>query len=196
MRTKTKALTLALCAVLLVVTTVFATMAFLTSKDSVTNTFTVGNVAITMDEADVKTDGSYETDKDSRVDANVYHLIPGHTYIKDPTIHVNENSEACWVFAKIENGLGNAAALAMNSTENQTGYWTEIDETNHIWAYSVALNAGESSAALFETFTVDNNANVSEYQNAEIVVSGYAIQADGFATANAAWEAAGTQAQG
>ena len=196
MRTKTKALTLALCAVLLVVTTVFATMAFLTSKDSVTNTFTVGNVAITMDEADVKTDGSYETDKDSRVDANVYHLIPGHTSIKDPTIHVNENSEACWVFAKIENGLGNAAALAMNSTENQTGYWTEIDETNHIWAYSVALNAGESSAALFETFTVDNNANVSEYQNAEIVVSGYAIQADGFATANAAWEAAGTQAQG
>ena len=84
----------------------------------------------------------------------------------------------------------------MNSTENQTGYWTEIDETNHIWAYSVALNAGESSAALFETFTVDNNANVSEYQNAEIVVTGYAIQADGFATANAAWEAAGTQAQG
>ena len=33
MRTKTKALTLSLCAVLLVVTTVFATMAYLTSQD-------------------------------------------------------------------------------------------------------------------------------------------------------------------
>lgn len=53
MRTKTKALTLSLCAVLLVVTTVFATMAYLTSQDSVNNTFTVGKVEITLDEAQV-----------------------------------------------------------------------------------------------------------------------------------------------
>lgn len=48
MRTKTKALVLALCAVLLVVTTVFVTMAFLTSEDSVQNTFTVGKVTIIL----------------------------------------------------------------------------------------------------------------------------------------------------
>ena len=54
MKTKTKALALALCAVLLVVSTVFVTMAYLTSKtDVVTNTFTVGKVTITLDEAKV-----------------------------------------------------------------------------------------------------------------------------------------------
>ena len=56
MRTKTKALVLALCAVLLVVTTVFVTMAFLTSEDSVQNTFTVGEVTISLDELDVDED--------------------------------------------------------------------------------------------------------------------------------------------
>ena len=97
MRTKTKALALALCAVLLVVTTVFVTMAFLTSKDSVKNTFTVGKVTITLDEADVKNDGTYESNKEARVDTNEYKLIPGHTYIKDPTIHVADDSEECWL---------------------------------------------------------------------------------------------------
>lgn len=53
MKTRTKALLLTLCAALLVCATVLATMAFLTAKDAVTNTFTVGNVAITLDEAKV-----------------------------------------------------------------------------------------------------------------------------------------------
>lgn len=193
MRTK-KALTLALCAVLLVVTTVFATMAFLTSKDSVTNTFTVGNVKITMDESKVDLYGTKDAGI-SRVKENTYKLIPGHTYVKDPTIHVDTDSEACWVFAKIENELTNAATLAMNNVSNQTGYWFLIDETDNIWAYSVALNAGESSAALFEYFTVKDDADVSSYENKTIVVTGYAIQADGFDTAQEAWTAAGSQAQ-
>ena len=69
MRTKTKALTLSLCAVLLVVTTVFATMAYLTSQDSVNNTFTVGKVEITLDEAQVN-DYGVPTDPAARVKAH------------------------------------------------------------------------------------------------------------------------------
>ena len=56
MKTRSKALVLTLCAVLLVVATVMGTMAYLTSTDTVTNTFTVGKVAITLDEAKVNTD--------------------------------------------------------------------------------------------------------------------------------------------
>ena len=72
MRTKTKALTLSLCAVLLVVTTVFATMAYLTSQDSVNNTFTVGKVEITLDEAQVNDygDGPRSTRKGQHVQAH------------------------------------------------------------------------------------------------------------------------------
>lgn len=65
MKTRSKALLLSLCAVLLVAASVFGTMAYLTSNDSVVNTFTVGSVSITLDEADVKTDGTYETNHDT-----------------------------------------------------------------------------------------------------------------------------------
>jgi predicted ribosomally synthesized peptide with SipW-like signal peptide len=105
-----KVVALLLCAVLLVVGSVTGTMAYLTSQDSVTNTFTVGKVAITLDEALVDEYGKpmrvdsgskvYVTlvaDAD-RVDANTYKLIPSNTYVKDPTIHVDPNSESCFVF--------------------------------------------------------------------------------------------------
>lgn len=44
MKTRSKALLLTLCAVLLVAASVLGTMAYLTSTDEVTNTFTVGQV--------------------------------------------------------------------------------------------------------------------------------------------------------
>ena len=58
MKTKSKALLLTLCAVLLVTASVLGTMAFLTSNDEVVNTFSVGSVAIKLDEAKANTDGS------------------------------------------------------------------------------------------------------------------------------------------
>ena len=195
MRTKTKALALALCAVLLVVTTVFVTMAFLTSKDTVTNTFTVGKVTITLDEADVKSDGTYESNKDARVHTNEYKLIPGHTYIKDPTIHVADDSEECWLFVKVENGLANAEAEGATSIASQMAAkgWTKVDGTD-VYAYATKQVAG-ADVVVFDTFKIAGTTDVSQYEDAEIVVTAYAIQADGFATAAAAWADAGAEAQ-
>lgn len=195
MRTKTKALALALCAVLLVVTTVFVTMAFLTSKDTVTNTFTVGKVTITLDEADVNNDGTYVSNKDARVDANEYKLIPGHTYIKDPTIHVADDSEECWLFVKVENGLANAEAEGATSIASQMAAkgWTKVDDTD-VYAYATKQVAG-ADVVVFDTFKIAGTTDVSQYEDAEIVVTAYAIQADGFATAAAAWADAGAEAQ-
>ena len=195
MRTKTKALALALCAVLLVVTTVFVTMAFLTSKDTVTNTFTVGKVTITLDEADVKSDGTYESNKEARVDTNEYKLIPGHTYIKDPTIHVADDSEECWLFVKVENGLANAEAEGATSIASQMAAkgWTKVDGTD-VYAYATKQVAG-ADVVVFDTFKIAGTTDVSQYEDAEIVVTAYAIQADGFATAAAAWADAGAEAQ-
>ena len=53
MKTRRNALLLGFCAVLLVVASVFGTVAYMTSKDQVKNTFTVGKVAINLDEAKV-----------------------------------------------------------------------------------------------------------------------------------------------
>ncbi len=100
MKTRSKALLLSLCAVLLVAATIFGTMAYLTASDEVNNTFTVGNVKIKLDEAKVGTDGTPVEGAD-RVKANEYHLLPGHTYTKDPTVTVLEGSEAAYIRLKV-----------------------------------------------------------------------------------------------
>ena len=108
MKTKSKALLLTLCAVLLVAASVLGTMAYLTSTDTVTNTFTVGKVEIKLDEAKVTTDG-IPVEGAGRVTANSYKLMPGTTYTKDPTVTVKAGSEESYVRMKVT--FNNAAAL-------------------------------------------------------------------------------------
>ena len=99
MKTAKKAMLMTLCAIILVVATVFGTMAYLTSTDEVTNTFTVGKVAIKLDEAEVDENGAAVSG--ARVKANEYKLLPGHTYTKDPTVTVVDGSEASYVRMKV-----------------------------------------------------------------------------------------------
>jgi len=95
-------------------------VAYLTSEDSVTNTFTVGKVQIKLDETDVYDEGdTYINDEGKevpvtkemigevipdateRVKENDYQLYPDKAYTKDPMITVDSNSEDCWVTAKV-----------------------------------------------------------------------------------------------
>lgn len=188
MKTKTKALVLALCAVLLVVTTVFATMAYLTSTDKVTNTFTVGNVKITLDEAKVDLYGV--KDGTERVQANTYKLIPGHEYTKDPTIHVDANSEDCYLFVKLENGLKDIISDTTIEAQMNSNGWVKLstyarDEAvdDDIWVYiggDGIAKAGENPV-LFEKFKISGTKeDLSSYENKKIVITAYAVQADGF----------------
>lgn len=104
MRNKSKALLLMLCAVLLIATSVLGTFAYLTDTEGVTNTFTVGQVGLVLDEAD--TDNSKEgVTTEGRDKANKYHLLPGHTYVKDPTVTVDTGSEDSYIrmMVKVEN---------------------------------------------------------------------------------------------
>lgn len=192
MKTKSKALLLTLCAVLLVAASVLGTMAYLTSQDKVTNTFTVGSVAITLDEIDVSPDGRPVADA-GRVQANEYKLLPGHTYTKDPTVHVADNSEDCWVFVQVENGIatyeasGNtiAAQIAANG-------WTELDGVDNVY-YKQYVQGGEEDLKVFDSFTIAGNADAeegwSDVNGATVTVTAYAVQKDGFDTAKAAWNA-------
>lgn len=100
MKTKSKALLLTLCAVLLIAASVLGTMAYLTSSAEVKNTFTVGKVEIKLDEAKVNADGIPEEGAD-RVTANSYKLMPSRTYTKDPTVTVLNGSEASYVRMKV-----------------------------------------------------------------------------------------------
>lgn len=97
MKTKSKALLLVLSAVLLVVSSVMGTMAYLTDSDDVANTFTVGKVYINLDEAVVDSNGTAKTDGSRTEDGNKYNLIPGQSYDKDPTVTVEKGSEPSYV---------------------------------------------------------------------------------------------------
>ena len=182
MKTRTKALLLTLCAALLVCATVLVTMAFLTDTATVTNTFTVGNVAITLDEAVVDEDGqATETRTET---GNSYKLIPGKTYDKDPKVTVVADSEDCWLFVKLENGL---SAIIADEAAIET-QMTDIGWANNIYAYKDKV-AAETTINVFNSFTLTDDAKVENYKTAEIVVTAYAVQADGFDTAEEAWNA-------
>lgn len=100
-----KVAVLAMSGTLLVAASVMGTMAYLQDKDTVTNTFTVGKVDLILNEAKVNLDGTYVEDENgnvSRVKANEYHLLPGHTYQKDPTVTIQAGSEDCYVRMMVE----------------------------------------------------------------------------------------------
>ena len=202
-RTK-KILVTLLCAVLLVTGTVAVTVAYLTDSASVQNTFTFGQVGISLDEAKVNTDGTVIEGEDAGRDVgNKYHLIPGHEYTKDPTIHVDDDSEDCWLFVKLNNGLKDiisgkttySEADAENSiytieTQMSKNGWTCIDTINNVWAYKEIVSANED-VPVFGMFKLTDSADVAEYATAEdaegnvtggttIDVTAYAVQADGF----------------
>ena len=213
MKAKTiKALVLALCAVLLVVSTVFVTMAYLTSTtDVVHNTFTVGNVQITLDEAKV-TEYGVEVAGAERVTENEYRLIPGHTYTKDPTVTVIANSEACYVFTKVtitnfatlQQACGNNTLLPQDFIGNwNPSVWEsisyDVDENGNAvcwfaYATSVARNktANTTLPALFTSIALPGYVEYfAGLENVKVDVTAYAIQADGFASSEAAFTAGG-----
>ena len=175
-----KTLALAACAILLVVGSVAGTLAYLTDTDEVNNTFTAGKVAITMTESKVDLYGEPVTPA-TRVQENTYKLIPGRTYTKDPTIYVSANSEECYIFFELNNELGENVYFDIGSN------WTNITGTD-VYYYNSTLTEGQQCTA-FNTFTVSGNADVESLKDKKVDITAYAVQADGFADAAAAWNA-------
>lgn len=104
---KKKILTLAISAIIAVTAIASASLAYLTDTKTADNTFTMGNVKITLDEAPVDKNGK-ATDGD-RVSANEYGIdavYPGAVLDKDPTVHnVGKNAAYVRAVVTIENGM-------------------------------------------------------------------------------------------
>lgn len=200
MKKTRKILLMAACAVLLVCISVGATVAYLTDTKSVTNTFTVGSVAITLDEA--KTDINGVADNTvPRVVANKYKLMPGHEYVKDPTVHVTAGSEDCYIFVKVENGISEFEATTVEGGyTNIAGQitangWNELTGVTGVYYKEYTQSATVTDLVVFNKFKVSDTADavngwasVSE-ATTKVTVTAYAVQADGFTTAKDAWDA-------
>lgn len=195
-----KSMALVCCAILLVVCSIVGTFAYLTSTAKVTNTFTVGKVKITLDESKLNDDG-ITVDPSEKVLTQTYHLMPGITYEKDPTVHVEVGSEKCWVFIKIVNNidaidLANDPAIENDgSIEDQlkANGWTQL--TGETGVYYIANVDAATEAKNLEVFstvtiasTVDNNA-LQGYSGKTIDITAYAVQAAGINEVGKAWDA-------
>ena len=206
-----KSIALVMMAVLLVAASVMGTLAYLTSHDKVVNTFTVGTVNIKLDEAKANTDGSL-VEGAARVKANNYKLLPGHTYNKDPMVTVLAGSEPSYIkmtvtFSKANELDAIFAPTGANLTSIFNGYdaanWIAKGNTKDAAAntrtyefwYKEAVGAPNGDVALdalFDSITVPGEITKEQLATIEgmtITVNAYAIQADGFANAEAAWAA-------
>lgn len=157
MKTKSKALLLTLCAVLLVAASVLGTMAYLTSSAEVKNTFTVGKVEIKLDEAKVNADGIPVEGAD-RVTANSYKLMPGNTYTKDPTVTVKAGSEESYVRMKVT--FNNATKIIALCTDPE--YADEVTGVENAFPLIRMVNFVKANAAKWDGIIPDNMVETGE----------------------------------
>ena len=179
-------------------------LAYFTDSEKAVNTFTVGKVGISLDEVDYDNDDNKADNVTIggvvRDTANKYHLIPGQTYEKDPTVRVDADSDECWLFVKVENEISAIETKDEANTivQMRANGWTLVDGETNVFAHKDKASAGDD-VVVFERFVIDgasvDNATLAKYEtgaggNKAITVTAYAVQAAGFGTAQAAWDAA------
>lgn len=109
-----------ICAVLSCVCLIGTTFAWLTAKtDPITNTFTVGDINITLTETEA-----------------TYKMLPGNDITKDPKVTVTKGSEDCWLFVKIEK----SANFGDYMTFTVASGWTELTAGSGVYYRQVDAN--------------------------------------------------------
>ena len=210
--TKKRFVAILLCVTLVALAAIGATFAYLTDSKTVNNTFTMGNVAIRLDETNVNDPTG------ARVTSNEYNVYPGAVVTKDPIVH-NTGKNAAYIRAtvNVSNWMNLVSAYypdfketypndgykaALNLLVGQLGEgWSVVGveagdtftigqfDAKFILKYDGKLAAGENTTAMFQTVTIPtgiDNASTDSFKEVKVVAQ--AIQADGFDT----WEAAFT----
>lgn len=167
------------------------TLAWLTAQtNTITNTFTKGDVKISLTETwNTTTDGSSEPN------AWQAQLIPGKTYGKDPTVEVlSDTNVDCWLFVKFEEVNDAATYLDYTSTLTEANGWTQGDGTDipeNVWYREVKADDSVKEWHLLKDDEVTIKGSVTEDDmddaaDAKLVYTAYAAQKDNL-TAAGAW---------
>lgn len=176
--TKKKIISLCLAAVLVVMAVAGATVAYFTDTDSKDNTFTVGNVDITLAEPSWNTNGQESDD-----------VYPGEPLYKDPTV-TNDGKNPCFVRIKVTGldqfGQGNEIIYKTKSQEGQLG--ANWEKNGDYFYYTKVLPVGESTSAVFDQIVMPTGLTGGETAE-DIVVTAQAVQAQGAKASFSAVEA-------
>lgn len=139
-RNPLKPLLVAMAVVLLIGCAVGGTLAWLTSEpDPVVNTFTVGDIEITLTET-----WNTDTDGDKKDDSWQGKMIPGWTIFKDPVVTVKAGSEPCYLFIKVTEStdpvLSNYIEYAVDK-----GIWTELAGVDNVWYKAITTETASDT---------------------------------------------------
>ena len=181
-------------ALVVIGSSVSGTVAWLVSKsESTVSTFTLGDINITLKESDF---GSQPIK-----------IIPGIDIGKDPKVTVMANSEACWLFVKVEesnwpdfkevNGTRKVSYSVNNgwkALENNPGvYFREVSAEDAQKGMDYTVLAGNESCPsgvikVSQELTKAEINSISSYGNQpSLTFTAYAVQHAGIDTADAAW---------
>ena len=185
----TKTLVALLSLVLLLGCSLSGTLAWLADKtDPVTNTFTVGDIDITL----------VETTTD-------YKIVPGVNIAKDPKVTVEADSEACWLFVKVdEDNWPTFTESDGTTTTRKVDYaiatgWTKLTGVEGVDnVYYRQVGASDKAQQFYvladNTVTVSDTLTKGELQkittNPTLTFTAYAVQQEGVADAATAWDIA------
>ena len=190
--------------VLLAVLVVGGAIAYFTDTESKTNTFTIGNVDITLTEDGW--DALADTNNNELPDV-AEDMMPGESVTKDPTINNVSTKNPAFVFAKVEVPCTTIVAPATTSEEIFTytpnAGWTELSTAavactsggtaTHVYYYGTGgtltplakatddTHPTPTSAPVFSSVTLRSTLKGNEGLNGNknIVVTGYGIQTEG-----------------
>lgn len=176
--------------VLVLCTVIGSTLAWLITKtEPVVNTFTYGDINITLEETDENKDG------DDNPNTNTYPMVPGHTITKDPTVTVKANSEDAWLFVKLEKTANFDDFMTYEIADG----WTALDGVDGVYYREVSKTANDVEYTVLKDNTVCVKGEVTkEMLNAldangednypKLTVIAYAVQRDdNITTAVNAW---------
>ena len=190
---KKKILTGALAVCMLATLVIGMSLAYFTDTESKTNTFTVGNVDITLTEPGWLGDTS----------ADDVRLIPGKTIAKDPTINVAQGSQTAYTFMKVELSADFLELITDWATAQQVtdpkaviGAWFTSATSPKIMAMGsdyvilgvLSPKAAGDSVKYFDAVTVPGTVTqdmIKANGTYTINITAYAIQAEGFVGENA-----------
>lgn len=152
-----------------------ATLAyFISHSGPVTNTFTVGEVEITLTETLGRTTP----------------LIPGTTVKKDPTVTVKAGSEACYLFVSLEHHGDHETHVFYEIAEG----WTHLGGFPGVYYREVSASDGDQAYGVLKDNQVIVDSNLTEEKMAEIhedhgglVITAYAIQSFGMESVSDGW---------
>ena len=177
-----------LALVLVVGCAVGGTIAWLTATtDPVVNTFTYGKINIALTET--KPENKKAT------------IIPGVNISKDPKVTVKADSEACWLFVKVEEKGTFVNGKVTYSVKTGEGNWTSLPGEPGVYYREVEavtvdtdfyVLAGDTTyphgvVTVSENLTKEDIKGLTE-THPQLIFTAYAVQKDGINTAADAWD--------